>query len=49
MIKILLCSFVAQEHIQELAAKEAEKRAAFMAQMGLKPGEKIVMQPRKDG
>ncbi|CAM9991426.1 unnamed protein product [Laminaria digitata] len=37
------------EHLQGLAAKEAEKRAAFMAQMGLKVGQKITIQPRKDG
>ena len=38
-----------QEHLQELAAKEEEKRAAFMAQMGLKAGQKITIQPRRDG
>ena len=38
-----------QEHLQGLAAKEEEKRAAFMAQMGLKVGQKITIQPRKDG
>ncbi|CAM9290787.1 unnamed protein product [Pylaiella littoralis] len=37
------------EHLQGLAAKEAEKRAAFMAQMGLKAGQKITIQPRRDG
>eukprot|EP00904_Undaria_pinnatifida_P004485 jgi/Undpi1/14037/HiC_scaffold_9.g03688.m1 len=37
------------EHLQGLAAKEEEKRAAFMAQMGLKVGQKITIQPRKDG
>ncbi|CAM9730059.1 unnamed protein product [Ascophyllum nodosum] len=37
------------EHLQGLAAKEAEKRAAFMAQMGLKAGQKITIQPRKNG
>lgn len=39
----------AQELIQELAAKEQEKRAALMAQLGLKPGQKITIQPRRDG
>lgn len=38
-----------QEHLQELAAREEEKRAAFMAQMGLKAGQKITIQPRRDG
>lgn len=33
----------------ELAAKEEEKRAAFMAQMGLKQGQKITIRPRNDG
>ncbi|CAM9441771.1 unnamed protein product [Ectocarpus sp. 12 AP-2014] len=37
------------EHLQGLAAKEEEKRAAFMAQMGLKAGQKITIQPRRDG
>lgn len=34
-----------------LAAKEEEKRAAFLAQMGLnlKAGQKITIQPRRDG
>lgn len=32
-----------------LAAREEEKRAAFMAQMGLKPGQKITIKPRNDG
>lgn len=41
--------FVSQGHLQGLAAKEEEKRAAFMAQMGLKAGQKITIQPRRDG
>ncbi|CAN0140356.1 unnamed protein product, partial [Ectocarpus fasciculatus] len=35
--------------VRGLAAKEEEKRAAFMAQMGLKAGQKITIQPRRDG
>lgn len=41
--------FLAQEHLQGLAAKEEDKRAAFLAQMGLKAGQKITIQPRRDG
>lgn len=38
-----------QEHLQGLAEKEEERRAAFLAQMGLKVGQKITIQPRRDG
>lgn len=49
LLLLLLCYLYAvQEKLMGLAAKEAEKRAAFLAQMGLKPGQKITIQPRQD-
>ncbi|CAM9978655.1 unnamed protein product [Choristocarpus tenellus] len=38
-----------QDRLSSLAAKEEEKRAAFLAQMGIKPGQKITIRPRSDG
>ncbi|CAM9856209.1 unnamed protein product [Discosporangium mesarthrocarpum] len=40
---------VAQARLSSLAAQEDERRLAFMAQMGIKAGQKITIQPRKDG